>query len=392
MGTPFKPLIRLLVSSLTVVTLLQPKTYHANLAGITTESLSWSPYATTPAGQYVLRLDDTSGQTAFSQTFTMLGAGTNPSSTGLHFTNPSFNIVAGSNFLLTWAGASGSTTVTLMNGTGNNMNTVDVVYTTSDSSLNWTPYANTPVAQYVLQLADASGQIAYSTLFTMEAAGSSPNSGTTSEASSAALTTAELVPPPPPQTESSSSPSSTIKSQVQSSSSLTQVKSQTTSSAPQSTTTSPTTTVTGALISKTTNSPVGDATTSSSSTSTPQSSSSSFPVPITNDATTSSGLSTGAKAGVGIACALGVIGLVTAIVMYTWRLRQKKVEEKEEFFGGNSTMSYGVSYEGPPKFSSLVQPAYPPTEMLADTGARELSSPPREGGWTERSPSGNGWR
>jgi hypothetical protein len=55
-------------------------------------------------------------------------------------------------------------------------------------------------------------------------------------------------------------------------------------------------------------------------------------------------------------------------------------------------MSYGVPYEGPPKFSSPVRPAYPPTEMMADTGARELSSPPREGGWTERSPSGNGWR
>jgi hypothetical protein len=383
----------LLVSSLMVTTPPEPKTYHANLVGITSESLNWSPYATTPAGQYVLRLDDTSGQTAFSQTFTMLGAGTNPSSTALHFTNPSFNIVAGSNFLLTWAGASGSTTVTLMNGTGNSMNTVDVVYTTSDSSLNWTPYANTPVAQYVLQLADSSGQIAYSTLFTMEAAGSSPNSGTTSKVSSAAPTTAELVPPPPPLTESSSSPSPTTKSQVQSSSSsLTQVESQTTSSTSQSTTTSPTTTVTGALISKTTNIPAGEATTSSSSTSTPESSSSSFPVPITNDATTSSGLSTGAKAGIGIACFLGVIGLVSAIVMYTWRLRQKKVEEKEEFFGGSLTMGYGVPYEGPPKFSSPFQPGHPPTEMMADTGARELSSPPREGGWTERSPSGNGWR
>jgi hypothetical protein len=366
----------------------EPQTYHASLVGIATESLSWSPYATTPAGQYVLRLDDTSGQTAFSQTFTMLGAGTNPSSTGLHFTNPSFNIVAGSNFLLTWAGASGSTTVTLMNGTGNSMNTVDVIYTTPDSSLNWTPYANTPVAQYVLQLADASGQIAYSTLFTMEVAGSSPNSGTTSEVSSAAPTTAELVPPPPPLTEFSFSPSPTTKPQVQSSSSsLTQVKSQTTLSTSQSTTT-----VTGALNSKTTSSPTEDATTSSSSTSTPQSSSSSFPVPITNDATTSSGLSTGAEAGIGIACALGVIGLVSAIVMYTWRLRQKKVEEKEEFFGGSSTISYGGLYEGPLKFSSPVQPDHPPTEMMADTGARELSSPPRERGWTERSPSGNGWR
>jgi hypothetical protein len=353
-----------------VTTPPEPKTYHANLVGITSESLNWSPYATTPAGQYVLRLDDTSGQTAFSQTFTMLGAGTNPSSTALHFTNPSFNIVAGSNFLLTWAGASGSTTVTLMNGTGNSMNTVDVVYTTSDSSLNWTPYANTPVAQYVLQLADSSGQIAYSTLFTMEAAGSSPNSGTTSKVSSAAPTTAELVPPPPPLTESSSSPSPTTKSQVQSSSSsLTQVESQTTSSTSQSTTTSPTTTVTGALISKTTNIPAGEATTSSSSTSTPESSSSSFPVPITNDATTSSGLSTGAKAGIGIACFLGVIGLVSAIVMYTWRLRQKKVEEKEEFFGGSLTMGYGVPYEGPPKFSSPFQPGHPPTEMIVQSTA-----------------------
>jgi hypothetical protein len=55
--------------------------------------------------------------------------------------------------------------------------------------------------------------------------------------------------------------------------------------------------------------------------------------------------------------------------MYTWRLRQKKVEEKEEFFGGSLTMGYGVPYEGPPKFSSPFQPGHPPTEQIRVPGS-----------------------
>ncbi len=46
----------------------------------------------------------------------------------LVFTNPSFSdLTAGAPFNVTWSGASGTTTLTLQNGTANNINTVGVI-------------------------------------------------------------------------------------------------------------------------------------------------------------------------------------------------------------------------------------------------------------------------
>lgn len=97
------------------------------LVGISDQFLSWSPYPFTPAGVYTLKLEDTSGQTTTSSQFNMLAAGTNPSSTPLHFTNTEFDIAAGSPFNVTWTGAKGTTTLSLQQGDANSISTADVI-------------------------------------------------------------------------------------------------------------------------------------------------------------------------------------------------------------------------------------------------------------------------
>jgi hypothetical protein len=57
----------------------------------------------------------------------MLAAGTNPSSTSLHFTNTEFDITAGSPFNVTWTGAKETTTLSLQQGDANSIGTADVV-------------------------------------------------------------------------------------------------------------------------------------------------------------------------------------------------------------------------------------------------------------------------
>ncbi|KAK0125561.1 hypothetical protein ONS95_000432 [Cadophora gregata] len=137
--------------------------------------LEWSPYAFTPSGSYVVRLEDTSGQTAVSDQFTMMPAGTKTSSTtGLHFTLPSFEGVnVGSPINITWSGATGSTTLTLQNGTENSIHDVDAIATDIQASFFvWTPPATIPSDDYVFQLKDdSSDEIAYSNIFRLLALG-----------------------------------------------------------------------------------------------------------------------------------------------------------------------------------------------------------------------------
>lgn len=59
----------------------------------------------------------------------MLATGTKTSATrGLQFSNPSLDgLTAGSPFNLTWSGASGTTTLTLQNGTADNMDVVATI-------------------------------------------------------------------------------------------------------------------------------------------------------------------------------------------------------------------------------------------------------------------------
>ncbi|KAH7419419.1 hypothetical protein BKA64DRAFT_699452 [Cadophora sp. MPI-SDFR-AT-0126] len=144
-------------------------------SGIAESSLEWTPYAFTPTGSYVLRLDDTSGQTAVSRQFTMLPAGSKASSTpGLQFTMPSFEGVnAGSPLNITWSGASGATTLVLQNGTESSIN--DVVTIGMDiqgSFFIWTPPATIQSDDYILQLkGDTSEVFAYSNIFRLLAPG-----------------------------------------------------------------------------------------------------------------------------------------------------------------------------------------------------------------------------
>jgi len=153
--------------------------------------LEWSPYAFTPTGFYVLRLEDTSGQTATSRQFTMMPAGTKASSTtGLQFTMPSFEGVnAGSPINITWSGATGTPTLTLQNGTENSINDVDIIACKSisfrqlspltndiadiqGSFFVWTPPATIPSDDYILLLKDDSSEdIAYSNVFRLLAPG-----------------------------------------------------------------------------------------------------------------------------------------------------------------------------------------------------------------------------
>ncbi|PVH79137.1 hypothetical protein DL98DRAFT_229457 [Cadophora sp. DSE1049] len=137
--------------------------------------LEWSPYAFTPTGSYVLHLEDTSGQTAISRQFTMMPAGTKASSTtGLQFTMASFEGVnAGSPVNITWSGATGTTTLTLQNGTENSINDVDTIATDIKGSFFvWTPPATIPSDDYIFQLKDdSSEEIAYSAIFRLLAPG-----------------------------------------------------------------------------------------------------------------------------------------------------------------------------------------------------------------------------
>merc|ERR1712093_657360 len=91
------------------------------------------------------------------------------SAAALAFTNPSLaGLTAGAPYNLTWSGASGTTTVTLQNGTANDLETVIVIASDiSESFLEWSPYAFTPTGFYVLRLEDTSGQTATSRQFTM---------------------------------------------------------------------------------------------------------------------------------------------------------------------------------------------------------------------------------
>jgi hypothetical protein len=66
------------------------------------------------------------------------------------------------------------------------MHIVSVISSTTDSFFNWTPDVNSPVTQYVLELEDTSGDIAYSQTFTIEPPGWT--SGTTSGYSYSAQT------------------------------------------------------------------------------------------------------------------------------------------------------------------------------------------------------------
>merc|ERR1711881_336342 len=67
------------------------------------------------------------------------------SAAALAFTNPSLaGLTAGAPYNLTWSGASGTTTVTLQNGTANDLETVIVIASDiSESFLEWSPYAFT---------------------------------------------------------------------------------------------------------------------------------------------------------------------------------------------------------------------------------------------------------
>jgi hypothetical protein len=51
------------------------------VVGIVDKYIVWSPYATTPAGQYVLKLQDTTGAIAYSNIFNMIVAGSSSSTT-----------------------------------------------------------------------------------------------------------------------------------------------------------------------------------------------------------------------------------------------------------------------------------------------------------------------
>ncbi|KAG4436810.1 hypothetical protein IFR05_007700 [Cadophora sp. M221] len=144
-------------------------------SGVAEPYLLWSPYAFTPTGTYVLLLEDTSGQTTLSPEFTMLPAGTRSSSnSGLHFTNPSFEgVKAGSAINITWSGATGTTTLTLQNGTENSINDVDTIATGIEASfLVWTPPASILPVEYAFQLKDdSSDEIVYSSVFRILAPG-----------------------------------------------------------------------------------------------------------------------------------------------------------------------------------------------------------------------------
>jgi len=98
-----------------------------SLVRISNSFLLWSPYPTTPTGTYVLLLQDTSGQKAYSPQFVMQPAGSNPSATNLHFTNTVYDIVDSSPFNVTWTGASGKATLSLQNGTSNAISTADTI-------------------------------------------------------------------------------------------------------------------------------------------------------------------------------------------------------------------------------------------------------------------------
>ncbi|KAH6724318.1 hypothetical protein BKA61DRAFT_27450 [Leptodontidium sp. MPI-SDFR-AT-0119] len=144
-------------------------------SGVVESYLLWSPYAFTPTGTYMLLLEDTSGQTASSPEFTMLPAGTKSSSnTGLQFTNPSFDgVKAGSAINITWSGATGTTTLTLQNGTENSINDVDIIATGIERSFFvWTPPPSMLPVEYAFKLkVDSSDEIVYSSIFRMLAPG-----------------------------------------------------------------------------------------------------------------------------------------------------------------------------------------------------------------------------
>ncbi|KAF8866900.1 hypothetical protein BDZ45DRAFT_177804 [Acephala macrosclerotiorum] len=240
--------------------------------GIKNPFLLWSPYATVPSATYVLRLDDTSGASAYSPQFTMLASGTKTSlTTGLQFTNPSMDgITAGSPFNVTWENANGTTTLTLQNGTANSINTVDTIaFGISNNFLVWSPYATTPAGQYVLRLDDEGGASAYSGMFDMNV----KNSGV------AVVTT-------------------TVSSSPTSSSTSTSSSSSTQSSTSTSTTSSP------------------------------------------NVSPSSSSLSTGAKAGIAIGAVLGALGLIGAIAFFLHKNRKSPQVPPSP----NETTAFGTSH------------------------------------------------
>ncbi|KAH8754017.1 hypothetical protein F5882DRAFT_53132 [Hyaloscypha sp. PMI_1271] len=262
------------------LTLLSGSTVVNKIAfGISDQHLLWSPYAFTPAGSYILQLGDTSGQTATSK-FTMLAAGTNPSSTALHFTNTEFDITAGAPFNVTWTGAQGTTSLSLQQGDANSIKTADVILSSiTDDFVVWTPYATTEPGSYILRLDDSSNDFAYSLVFNMQAEGSgSPSTSTSSSTST----------PTPTPTNSAGTGTSTNTS-------TTPINAPSQSNAQNNQTTSP----------------------------------------IPN---------LGAKAGIGIACSLAIIFLLTTLYLLYRQWRQKR--DVVELSGTSSAGSLGFGHRG----------------------------------------------
>merc|ERR1712093_99923 len=144
---------------------------NPSLAGLTAGApvnLTWSG----ASGTTTITLQN---GTANSRQFTILPAGTKASSSSsLQFTMASFEGVnAGSPINITWSGATGTPTLTLQNGTENSINDVDTIATDIQNSFFvWTPPATIPSDDYVLLLKDdSSDEIAYSNVFRLLAPG-----------------------------------------------------------------------------------------------------------------------------------------------------------------------------------------------------------------------------
>ncbi|KAI1245688.1 hypothetical protein MGN70_012580 [Eutypa lata] len=196
------------------------------------------------------------------------------------------NVAMGTSYTIQWETDADSVRVTLVSGSesSNNIyhlydvicdiwivNDLSQACNSTDTSVDWTPVDDLPVGHYMLMANGADDSTAYSNQFNLAEAGSDSSSESSSES-----------------TETS-------------------------------------TATTGSTATSTSTPTSGDGSTTSASTSVPGSSeTSSAP-----DDTTSGGLSTGAKAGIGIGAAVGGLALLGGLGFLVFRMGKRAADEKK---------------------------------------------------------------
>ncbi|KAI8625809.1 hypothetical protein F5Y19DRAFT_238784 [Xylariaceae sp. FL1651] len=239
----------------------------------------------------------------------------------VEFTTSTINISPGKPFTLTWKGATGPVEISLLTGPSDGLVTVEVIDSgdTSDS-YTWTPPDNLPSGTYAFGISDGD-LMNYSEQWTYTAGDNAPESTSTplpttthtpTSTSKAPTTTAPSTTTPPEPETSSSDPPTTV------SSTSPELPTAASSSSPESSSVNTSTSSTSLTASS--SRPPSSESSAPADASVPTGPSSSSGSPSTKTtAPAASGLSTGAKAGIGVGAGVGALVLLSVAGLLIFR-------------------------------------------------------------------------